>query len=78
LTKDQIPCFETVRGRVAAGYAHAKILGASAAEGWDIVRHYGGAFPVDRVTRLQKVGVRFGCVGCFLVGIILCLRERLK
>ncbi|MEM7200469.1 MAG: glycosyltransferase family A protein [Planctomycetota bacterium] len=46
------PHFEVVRGRVAAGFAYAKIMAGRHWEALEIYRRYGAAMPCDRVVRL--------------------------
>ena len=78
LTESQMPYVEEVRGRVAAGYAHAKILGGDKSGALEIVRKYGDDMPQNRVTLLMDFGARGGVVGWWLVCAILVTREHLK
>lgn len=78
LTTAQRPFFFKVRGRVAAGYAHAKILGGNRQGARDIVRTYGDDLPQNRVTRLLRIGQRSGFIGWHLVCALLVAREHLK
>lgn len=47
--------FNVVLGRVASGYAHAKILAMNFEEGRYIVRKYGKIMPTNKLTRLMKI-----------------------
>ena len=77
LTTEQLPYFEKVRGRVAAGYAHAKLLGGDSSGALEIARCYGGTMPDNRVVRLMRAGVC--CRPAWAIACaILRLRESLK
>ncbi len=78
LSDEALPHFCKVRGRVAAGYAHSKLLGGSRAEARRIVRLYGDSFPRNRVTTLMQFGSCCGSPGWRLVCWLLSLRESLK
>jgi len=78
LSEAQRPHFDVVRGRVAAGYAHAKVLGGDRAGARLIVREHGRDFPVNRVTRLMRVANRAGAVGWWWGCQVLRGREYLK
>lgn len=78
LTEAQKPYFKKVRGRVAAGYAHAKILGGDKDGALGIVRKYRNDLPQNRVTRLMKLGLRTGVIGWSAVCALLVVRENLK
>ena len=78
LRPNQKANFEIVRGRVAMGYAHNKILGGSYKSAHHIVRKYGYSMPHCAMSKL----LRFGCYGSFIGWVIACciiyLREWTK
>jgi glycosyltransferase involved in cell wall biosynthesis len=78
LTEAQMSHFNVVRGRVAAGYAHAKVLGGDQDGARDMVMRYGNAFPQNRVTWLMCSGHRCGIIGWWAACALLRLREALK
>ncbi len=78
LTPDQMPWFEIVRGRVAAGYAHNHILGGNPGQARRIVRTYGQAMPENRMTRLLKVGDQMGPPGWWMACRLVVIREYFK
>jgi hypothetical protein len=65
------PGFEVVRGRVAAYYAHNKILAGDLNEAMTIVRTYGASMPRNLLTSLMIAGYRLGDMGwrvvCFII-----------
>lgn len=70
--------FIQVRGRVAAGYAHNKILAGKRDEALMIVKKYASSLPFNRVTRLMRFGARLGGPFWVAICVVLILRERLK
>jgi glycosyltransferase involved in cell wall biosynthesis len=70
--------FEIVRGRVAAGYAHNKILGGAPRDALHIVRTYGDSMPTSRLSRLMRWGAKGGPVGWRLACGIIVGREMAK
>ena len=70
--------FEIVRGRVAASYAHNKILAGDREEAFDIVRKHGATMPHNNLTSLMGMGARSGGFGWSIVCIIIKLKERIK
>lgn len=70
--------FEIVRGRVAAGYAHSKILGGSSNDALQIVRSYGDSMPSSRLSSLMRWGANGGHLGWKLASQIIILREMAK
>lgn len=60
LEPHQWPSFRIVRGRVAANFAHSKILGGAPDEALEIVRKYGDEMPANRLTKLLKSAARAG------------------
>jgi glycosyltransferase involved in cell wall biosynthesis len=70
--------FEIVRGRVAAGYAHNKILGGAANDALHIVRTYGDTMPSSRLTRLMRLGAKWGSLSWKLACLIIIGRELAK
>jgi glycosyltransferase involved in cell wall biosynthesis len=78
LTKEQLPYFKVVRGRVAAGYAHNHILGGNPDRARQIVRDYGKDFPANRLTLLMKKGYDLGLFGWRFACAAVVLREYAK
>lgn len=70
--------FEIVRGRVAAGYAHSKILGGAPNEARHIVEKYGATMPKNRLTALLHTGLRYGAVSWSLACWLVDLKETIK
>lgn len=70
--------FERVRGRVAAGYMHAKIVGGDLEGAQHIMKKYGSTMPNSLVKKLFFSASKFGRVGWRLGRILVLLRERLK
>ncbi len=60
LAREDVPGFEIVRGRVAAGLAHHMILGGAPARALETVRAHGEAMPPTVATRILRVGARAG------------------
>jgi len=78
LSKDEICAFEVVKGRVAAGYAHNKILGGDLAGARNIVSLYGDIMPENKLTRIIRLGWRLGSPGWRVVCELVRMRERIK
>ncbi len=78
LKHDEIASFQIVRGRVAAGYAHNKILAGNFKEAFGIVQKYGASMPRNRLTSLMHMGASLGNVGWSFVCLIVRLREFVK
>lgn len=78
LKPEDIAGFEVVRGNVAAGYAHGKILGGNFWDGLRIVKKYGHAMPPNNLNNLMKIGARLGKPGWILVCIIIQAKELYK
>ena len=78
LKKNEIPYFNIVRGRVAAGYAHNKILAGDYFEAFEIVQKYGDSMPLNRLTRLMRLGIILRKSGWLLVCQLIRLREITK
>ena len=70
--------FEVVRGRVAAGYLHAKIVGGDLEGARHILTKYGPTLPRTKVKQLLSFGSRFGTPGWKLATEIIRFRESLK
>lgn len=77
ITKEDLDAFSIVRGRVAIGYAHNKILGGNASEGKHIVNKYQSSFPKGQMTSLLKFGNLNGLFWSLAV-LIIKIRERIK
>jgi glycosyltransferase involved in cell wall biosynthesis len=78
LKDEDISGFEIVRGRVAAYYAHNKILAGRYDEAYEIIKNYGRTMPKNKLTMIFKVGTIFGNYSWKLVCIIVLLKEKLK
>jgi len=78
LAESDLAAFRTIRGRVAAGYCHSKILGGDPAGARAIVGSYGRDFPQCLMSRWLRTGHRLGPVGWRVACGIVRLRERLK
>jgi len=78
LGDDEISSFEIIRGRVAAVYAHNKILARDYNEAFNIVQKYGASMPHNRLTSLMHMGAHFGKVGWSFVCLIVRLKELIK
>lgn len=70
--------FRQVRGRVAAGYAHVKVLGGDTTGALEIVRQFGKEMPKCWSSRLLRTGARGGVASWQLACLALNLRERAK
>jgi glycosyltransferase involved in cell wall biosynthesis len=78
LKNHEVEGFELVRGRVAAGYAHNKILAGNFAESLEIIKKYGSSLPENRLTKLMKINARLGSVGWAIACWVIQLREFIK
>jgi len=70
--------FAKIRGRVAAGYSHSKVLIGDPGGALEIFRTYEGELPVNIVTRIMRLGCRLGLSGWAAACGIIRLRERTK
>ena len=70
--------YARVRGRVAAGYAHARVLGGDTSGAREIVARYGSDMHTNRVTRLMRRADLLGCFAWWAACLILRGREGLK
>ena len=77
IRKDDLEAFSIVRGRVALGYAHYKILGGHQKDAMHIIRKYQDSFPKGPMARLFKFGSQNGLFWCIAV-MIVTTKERLK
>ena len=75
LREKEWPGFRIVRGRVAASYAHAKMLGGDSLGALKIVRKYGREFPPSWNGRGMCAAAHFGVLGWNLYCALLQLRE---
>jgi hypothetical protein len=73
-----MPAFRTIRGRVAATFAHNKILSGDNAEALEIVHKYGATMPSTSLTRLLSKEAQYGKAGWWAACRIVRLRESLK
>ena len=78
LLPEQVPYFETVRGRVAAGYAHNMVLATRFEDAYGVFRRYGGTMPENRVVRLMRWGAALGTPGWLTACAVLLARECAK
>ncbi|MFK7833710.1 MAG: glycosyltransferase family 2 protein [Winogradskyella sp.] len=78
IAEDDFDAFSLVRGRVALGYAHNKILGGHAKEGKHIVHKYQSSFPKGQImTSLLKFGSLNALFWTISIKVIR-IKERLK
>lgn len=70
--------FQMVRGRVAAAYAHSKILGGDATSAYHIIKKYQSSMPRNKVTSLMRMGAFLGKFGWLIVCYIIRLKELAK
>lgn len=70
--------FYRVRGRVALGYAHNKVLGGDTNGAKRIIKKYGNDFPNNSMSKLMRLGVDLGMLGWFCTVGIIKLKEFLK
>lgn len=70
--------FEVVRGRVAAGYMHAKIIGGDHDGARHILETYGDSLPSTSVTKLLRSLSKLGWPGWKIGTTLVSLRESLK
>jgi len=70
--------FDVVRGRVAAGYAHAKILAGALEDARQIVLKHGPSMPANRLASLMRWGARNGRMGWWGVCRLAQAKELLK
>ncbi|MCE9616174.1 MAG: glycosyltransferase family 2 protein [Lentisphaerae bacterium] len=70
--------FRKVRGRVAAGFIHAKALGGDAAGARALFRRYRADLPHNRVTGLLRAAEPFGLAGWRSAVALLRAREGMK
>ncbi len=78
LTNKDIPGFNVIRGRVAAGYAHNKILSGNYKGALHIVKEYGPTMPKNRLTKLFVIGSNLGKIVWVLVCYIIKIKEYYK
>lgn len=78
LKDNEITHFEIVRGRVAANYAHYKILAGDFNGALDIVQEYGASMPRNKLTLLMRAGPILGIIGWRIVCFIIRLKESIK
>ena len=75
LKNDEITGFKVIRGCVASGYAHLKILGGNYSSALRIIRKYGNDMPQKRLNRFMKIGSRFPYLGWLLFCQIIRIKE---
>jgi len=70
--------FETVRGRVAMGYAQGKILGGAFGSAYEVVRKYGDSMPPCMMSKVLRSGRRYGRISWTVTCAVVCLCEWFK
>jgi glycosyltransferase involved in cell wall biosynthesis len=70
--------FLKVRGRVAANFAHSKVLGGAMEEARDLVCKYGDEMPDTWMTKLLRAGLKLGRPGWNAVCAGLIAKEKIK
>jgi glycosyltransferase involved in cell wall biosynthesis len=78
LKANEIVPFQKIRGRVAASFAHNKILAGNFSEALKIVKNYERSMPKNRLTVLLKMGANCGTIGWLLICNLVRLREIIK
>ena len=78
LPEKDLPAFNIVRGRVAASFAHSKILAGNDLLARKIVQEYGELFPSGIITNIVRIGNKLGRVGWKIACESLRLREYTK
>jgi len=78
LEEKQVEAFNSVRGRVASGYALNKLLGGDSKGAFNIVRQYGKEMPNNKVVLLMRTGARFGRISWILTSMLIKSREYAK
>ena len=70
--------FQVIKGRVASGYAYAKIIGGDWEGARHIIKKYGFILPETQMKRLLIIGDSMGTIGWKVVCWLLRIRETLK
>jgi glycosyltransferase involved in cell wall biosynthesis len=78
LESHELASFKRVRGRVAANYAHHKIIAGDTDGALAIVRRFGGSMPDNPITRLELLGAGTGSFGWKLACFVLRTHEIAK
>lgn len=78
LPEKDLPAFNIVRGRVAASFAHSKILAGNDLPARKIVQEYGELFPSGIITNIIRIGNKLGRVGWKIACESLKFREYIK
>lgn len=78
LTHDERFPFSVIRGRVAAGYMHNKLLAGESKEALEIFRKYGKAMPRNKLIRLVSLAEKAGRIGWAAAVLVIKWKESLK
>ena len=78
LKTQQHASFETVRGRVASGYALHKLLGSDRHGAMNIIQKYENIMPKNRIVKLMKFGATHQQLALQPIVVLLKIREFLK
>ena len=78
IKKDDLDGFYKVRGRVALGYAHNKVLGGDVKGARKIVEKYGRSFPNNSMSALMRKGANLGGFGWLIAVAAMKFKENLK
>ena len=78
ISKNELSDFKVVRGRVALGYAHNKILGGDIQGAKNIVSKYGKEFPINNLSKLLNWANEYKKIIWFMAIQLIILKERLK
>ena len=70
--------YARVRGRIAMIYAQNKILAGNRGSAYELVREYGPAMPVCRMSRIMRAAARWGRWGWLVACLAICLKEWFK
>ena len=78
LKANDLPAFKKIRGRVAAGYTHYKIMGGNIWNGLKIVKKYGTDMPQNNLVKFMKFAIKFGNLGWIVCCFVIHIKEHLK
>ncbi len=78
LKEEEIHYFETIRGRVALGFAQNKIISGNYSKALEIVNKYGTSMPYSRLTMIMQKGSKLGKPGWLLTCLLIFIKEMTK
>lgn len=78
LKENEFVNFKRVRGRVAIGYTHNKILSGNWRNAYSTFLNFSDDMPKNRVFHLMKLGSKLGYWGWVLICMIFKIRESIK